>query len=107
MYRVTVIVKEGLGSGFKLAGAEVRICPDSDAARLELRQLLGNSDYGLVLIEEDLMEELDDRMLRALDESDVPLVVPFPSLHPGAWERDEREYLSGVVRRAIGFQIRI
>ena len=107
MHQVAVIVREGLGSGFKLAGTEVRVCADAEAARVELRDLLGRSDYGLVLIEEDLMEGLDERMLRALDASDEPLVVPFPSLHPGAWERDEREYLGEVVRRAIGFQIRI
>jgi vacuolar-type H+-ATPase subunit F/Vma7 len=107
MHRVAVIVKESLGSGFKLAGTEVRICPDSEAARVELRELLGNGTYGLVLIEEDLLEDLDERMMRTLDASNEPLVVPFPSLRPGAGERDEREYLGEVVRRAIGFQIRI
>ena len=107
MQRVTVICKEGLGSGFKLAGLEVRVVPDAEAARGEVRDLLSGDDYGLVLIEEDLVAGLDERMRKAVDASNDPLFVPFPSLEPGAWERDERAYLGEVVRRAIGFQIRI
>ena len=107
MHRVAVIVKEALGSGFKLAGTEVRVAPDSEAARAELRDLLGSSDSGLVLIEEDLLAGLDERTLKAVEESNEPLIVPFPSVRPGAEKRDEREYLGEVVRRAIGFQIRI
>ena len=53
------------------------------------------------------MDGLDERMLRAVDANDVPLVVPFPSLKPEALEQDEREYIQAMVRRAIGFQIRI
>jgi len=105
--QVAVICKEGLGSGFKLAGAEVLVTPDSEAARAELRELLGSQEYGLVLIEQDLLDELDDRTLRTVEASNVPLVVPFPSLHPGAWERDERSYIQEMVRRAIGFTVRI
>ena len=107
MHRVAVICTQGLGSGFKLAGTEVRIVPDVDTAARELRQLLVDTDYGLVLLEQDLMDRLDERTLRAADASDVPLVVPFPSLKPEAWEQDEREYIQAMVRRAIGFQIRI
>jgi len=107
MPRVTVICREGLGSGFKLAGLEVRVVPDAEAARGEVRGLLSGDDYGLVLIEEDLVAGLDERVRKAMDASDEPLFVPFPSLEPGAGERDERAYLGEVVRRAIGFQIKI
>ena len=107
MQRVTVICKEGLGSGFKLAGVEVRVVPDAEAARSEVRDLLGGDGYGLVLIEEDLVTGLDERTRKAVDASNEPLFVPFPSLQPGAGDRDERAYLGEVVRRAIGFQIKI
>ena len=107
MQRVTVICREGLGSGFKLAGVEVRVVPDTEAARGEVRDLLSGDEYGLVLIEEDLLAGLDERTLKAVEESNEPLIVPFPSVRPGAEKRDEREYLGEVVRRAIGFQIRI
>ena len=90
-----------------LSGAEVRITHDTDAAAHQLRELLGDSSYGLVLIEQDLMDQLDERTMRAVDASDVPLIVPFPSLRPDTWEQDEREYIQAMVRRAIGFQIRI
>ena len=107
MHRVAVICTETLGSGFKLAGTEVRIVHDVETASRQLRQLLADSNYGLVLLEQELMDGLDERMLRAVDANDVPLVVPFPSLKPEAWEQDEREYIQAMVRRAIGFQIRI
>ena len=107
MHRVAVICTAGLGSGFRLSGAEVRITPEAEAAGRELRALLVDTDYGLVLIEQDLMDGLDERTLRAAEASDVPLVVPFPSLKPEAWDQDEREYIQAMVHRAIGFQIRI
>ena len=107
MLKVAVICSESLGSGFKLSGAEVRVVPDSANAARQLRELMGDANYGLVLVEQDLMDRFDERTLRAVDTSDVPLIVPFPSLRPDAWEQDEREYIQAMVRRAIGFQIRI
>lgn len=107
MHRVAVICKEALGSGFKLAGLEVRAAPDTEEARLAVRDLLAGSDYGLVLIEQDLLDGLDERTQKSVDASNVPLVVPFPSLHAGQWDRDERAYIQEMVRRAIGFTVRI
>ena len=58
----------------------------------------------MLLVDEALVTMLDSRTLRLLDASERPLAIVVPlDISAGA----EREYLEQMIRRIIGYQVRL
>jgi len=109
LYKILAVAGDDLAAGFALAGIDVYRAPDAAAARDALLNAMKEDDYGLVIVEESIMSELDDRTRTAVSESNIPVVISVPG--EMKWrdveETGEDDYVAGLIRRAVGYQLDI
>jgi len=103
-YRMAVITDPETATGFRLAGVEVREAPTPQAALEHLRMLL-TLDYGLVAVNEDLLQGTEEERARLLRDRDLPIVVPFPA--PRAQREADEAYIARLVKEHIGFYVKL
>lgn len=101
-----VVCRPGVAAGFELAGLAPRTVEDAEEARSAALELAGDPDVGVIVMEEDLVSdpaELEEEIRRAGGAT----LLPFPG--PTWVERPEapREYVARILRRAIGYRVRI
>lgn len=107
MSHVIALMEKEAGLGYRLAGVDVRETPTPE----EMARLAGllSRDPGvrLVILDEELFHGLTEALQRSLEESRSPLFVPVPSLPLRKGALRPEEYVARLVRRAVGYQIRI
>ncbi len=82
--------------GFKLAGIEKTF--DNENFRETMEELMDRDDLGILVVDENDLEELPKRMVREVESSADPVVVPLS-------EDAESERLQEKIKRAIGADI--
>ncbi|BDG08176.1 V-type ATP synthase subunit F [Anaeromyxobacter paludicola] len=103
---VAVAVRPGEGLGFRLAGVEVvEVGPGEEAAKL--RAFLSRPEMGVVAVEERVVAEVPEPVLKRLSERPVPVLLPFSLPRGGAGEGPGQAYAAALVRRAIGYQVKL
>ncbi len=109
MRRVLGIFRDELAAGFTLAGVEVSRVRDSAGAREVLQGVTDGTEYGLVIIEESLLEGLEERERERLDALNIPLVVPVPGELRWRTEAEPPadDAVARLIRRAVGYQLDI
>ncbi len=110
MYRkVLAVGSEDLSLGFALAGIESRPAANAAAAAEVLRSAVESGDYGIIIVDSFLMEQLDARMQTLLSKSTLPLVVTVPG--EMRWRDTESvpkdDYVARLIRRAVGYRLAI
>lgn len=108
MSRVLAILSEDLGTGFALAGIEVRKTEDPGGARDALRAAMAGGAYGLIVVEEELLQTLSQESRDQINAAAVPLVIAIPGellWREGAAPADD--YVARLIRRAVGYQLDI
>ena len=107
MARIVALTDPETAMGFRLAGIEAIIAPQADEANRLLAELLEKKQPGVVLFNEDYLEAMPERFQRRMEDSLQPIFVPIP--HVRSWQEGEKkeEYLARLLRRAIGYQIKI
>ncbi|HEU5299518.1 MAG TPA: V-type ATP synthase subunit F [bacterium] len=103
-YRMAVITDPETATGFRLAGVEVREAASPAQVLEHLREMLP-LDYGLVAVNEDLLEGTDEERARLLRDRDLPIVVPFPAAK--AQMETGEAYISRLVKEHIGFYVKL
>jgi V/A-type H+-transporting ATPase subunit F len=107
LYNVVVITDEASSVGFRLAGVEVREATPETAAQV-VKEVIDKRDVGLIAINEDFVRGFDQRMMRIVAESEMPLIIPFP---PVVYTEERREveesYAAQLIRKAIGYHIKL
>ena len=105
-YRLTVVTRPGAGVGFRLAGVPVEEVAEASAAQ-RIAALLEEPDLGVLAVEEDLLRHVPQAVLDRPRRDGVPVLLPFTL--PKQWgERSGGEaYVAALIRRAIGYHIRI
>jgi V/A-type H+-transporting ATPase subunit F len=101
-----VVTRPGDGLGFRLAGVEVEeLAPGAEAERL--RQLLSDPSLGVVAVEARLVPAAPVIPFRQIRERGLPVLLPFAL--PRSWREPARgrEYVAALIRRAIGYHIRL
>jgi len=107
VYDVVVITDEVSMVGFRLTGVEVRGATPETAAEI-LRQTIDRGNVGLIAINEDFIKRFDQRMMRIVAESEMPLIIPFPPVLYTEEKRDvEESYAAQLIRKAIGYHIKL
>jgi V/A-type H+-transporting ATPase subunit F len=107
LYNVVVITDEASSVGFRLAGVEVREVSPETAAET-LTEVIDKGNVGLIAINEDFVRGFDQRMMRIVAESEMPLIIPFPPVVFTEEERDvEESYAAQLIRKAIGYHIKL
>lgn len=105
--RVGVLSRAPSAAGFALAGLQPVEAEDGEEATRRMSTLLADARLGIVLIESDLYEALDDEVRRRISSRVLPLVIPFPG---PAWAEGlaaSDAYVVELLRRAIGYQVRL
>ena len=103
-YRMAVITDPETATGFRLAGVEVREASTPAQALEHLRTVL-SLDYGLVAVNEALLEGTEEERGRLLRGRDLPIVVPFPA--PKAELETGEAYIARLVKEHIGFYVKL
>jgi V/A-type H+-transporting ATPase subunit F len=104
LFRLGIITDPESATGFRLAGAEVREANTPAEALEHLRQLM-TLDYGLVAVNEALLEGTADERARLLRGRDLPIIVPFPA--PKAEIESGEAYVARLVKEHIGFYVKL
>lgn len=104
MYRLGIITDSESATGFRLAGAEVREASTPQEALEHLRSFV-RLDYGLVAINETLLEGSGEERTRMLRDRDLPIIVPFPATQ--AVIESGEAYIARLVKEHIGFYVKL
>ena len=105
MSRLMVITTPDLAPGYQLAGVETFAVQNSVEAERRLRQLLAAGEASLIAVRQDLLRGIDERLQRQFDTSYRPIVVAIPSAANAASAEARTQYITELIRRAIGFHI--
>ena len=104
MTRIVFITPETPPHGFSAAGFD-QLLIESRSALGALKQTVAEIDVGVVIVDERLLDSIDDQTLQQLqhDWHGILLVLPDPT---GALPVEE-DYLQRLIRRALGYHVRI
>ncbi len=107
MAYVVVVTDPDTALGFRLAGIQTLAVQQTQEAPGLLRELLERGEASVVMVDEGYLPLLPERLRRRIEESLKPVFVPIPQIQ--AWREGERreDYLARLLRRVIGYQIRI
>ena len=104
MKNIVTITPRDAAHGFALAGVKqlVRTSQELDATLLEL---MGNPATGVIIIDERLVAGPTQPRIEDMERRWPGLVVVLPA--PGKPQRPEEDYVLRLIRRAIGYQVRL
>lgn len=103
---VRVICPPALQGGFVLAGLACVPATLADAEAV-LRRLAGQTDVGVILMEETLHDALPPELHRQLIRRPTPMVVPFPGPRWGEAGEGPEAYVVELLRQVIGYRVRL
>ena len=104
MYKVAVITDSETATGFRLAGVEVREATTT-AEALDLIRQYAAAGYGLLAVNEDLLQGTEEARARILRGKDLPVIVPVP---PARAKLESGEaYIARLVKEHIGFAVKL
>ena len=107
MNKVLVITYSDIAVGFKMAGVDVITTgKDEDLSDL-LEDCMKNDEYGLVAVEEIFLANLNEGIRKKLDRAGKPIIVPITTPQKWAKKEEADTYLARLVRKAIGYQVKI
>jgi vacuolar-type H+-ATPase subunit F/Vma7 len=104
MTRVVFITPPDASYGFLLGGISQSVAEVHEAEET-IRKALGETDIGLVVVDERLMKGLSEERLKEIQQGwpGILLVLPAPE-RPSAAEED---YALRLIRRAIGYHVKL
>lgn len=102
MYKFTVVTDPDTAAGFRLAGVDVIEVEALEDARKIIPDLLFRDDSGIIAVNEDYMQVLDDKLMSKIEKTYRPIIIPIPIQKRGA---GGVSYVERLLRRAIGYNI--
>jgi V/A-type H+-transporting ATPase subunit F len=102
MYKFMVLTDPDTATGFRMAGVEAHEAANAEEARRILPVLLQEEDAGIIAVNEEYMQGLDDRLAARIEQMARPIVIPIPGRARGG---GGMAYIERLLRRAIGYNI--
>jgi len=102
LYKFVVVTDLDTASGFRLAGVDVLEAPTIEEAKRIITSLLFKDDTGIVAVNEDFIDAMDEKVMERIEKTYRPIVIPIPSR---ARRVDRAGYIERLLRRAIGYKI--
>ena len=99
---IIVIGDMPLVTGFRLAGLEHTVLATQNDFQKALEATLEKSEFGIIIVNEKMFNEIDWRLKKKLDSVAYPVVIPMPDISGGSSEGDE---IKKLIKRALGFDI--
>ena len=106
MSRVAVLADPAVALGFRLAGLRPRVTDSRETAEKVLGEMMDESEWGVILVQEDLVPDLEP-ITRQRGEASLPILVPFPAPSGEALHGEAEAYVSELLRRAVGYRVRL
>lgn len=107
MSRLVVVTDPETSTGFRLAGVEVFEASEVDTAKKLLTDFINDDSVGIVAIDEDLIENVDERLRDKIDTLYKPVVIPIPLKKTVELSDNRTAYIQSIIKRAVGFDINI
>ena len=102
--RIIFFTAKDAAFGFRLAGFDQRVCTSEDLISL-LEQVVPQTEYGLIVIDERLVTETIDSWLREMEHGLELIFVIMPP--PLEMEAKREDYALRLLRKAIGYHIQL
>jgi V/A-type H+/Na+-transporting ATPase subunit F len=107
MPKMLILTDSETATGFRLAGVEVREANNTTAQKA-LEESITSDKYGLVVVDESLITDPIKSSERAMRGRSLPVILPMQGLGAAFGETDDAKgYMKELVRRAIGFDIKL
>ncbi len=106
-YRVRAVASPALAAGLRLAGVPVDEAETVLATADRMAALAAQPDVGIVLVEQPLFDALPAAVRHELENRALPIVVPVPHATWGAPADRAEAYILELLRRAIGYRVRL
>ncbi|KAF5062334.1 V-type ATP synthase subunit F [anaerobic digester metagenome] len=102
MYRFMVLTDPDTAAGFRMAGVETQEATSIDEVKGLLASLMQDGETGIIAVNEDFVQGLDERLAARIEDSTRPIVIPIPgrSRQGGGMAAIEQ-----LLRRAIGYSV--
>ena len=107
MGRILAVLDEETALGFRLSGVEVRTADTVEELRSRVEAVFDDREVRLVIVDEDLVRQLPEKLERRIENSARPLFLPIPTIKGWRGEARPETYAARLIRRAIGYQIKI
>lgn len=107
MSNLLIITYPDAAIGFSLAGIEVKEIKEGGDITSILHSIIKEGRYNLIAIEEKFLANVSDEILRRIRKKGIPVIVPIDT--PRSWqiESEMESYIVRLIRRAIGYQVKI
>lgn len=105
--KIVAAISPETAIGFKLAGVEVIEVKDSGVLVDFLSDSSKSVDIGILITEERLLDKIPKDIVRRIKKRGVPVIVPIHI--PDRWQKVERaeDYISNLIKSAIGYRLKI
>lgn len=104
MKRLVFMTPDDLPYGFALAGLE-QVAVDENDVIETVEELIKDADVGVLILDERFLPELEAEWLKKTEQqwSGILLILPAPERTEAIGE----DYLQRMIRRALGYHVRI
>jgi V/A-type H+-transporting ATPase subunit F len=102
MYKFIVVTDPDTAAGFRLSGVEVMEAADPQEARKIIPPLLLRDDTGIIAVNEEYIQLLDEKLIARIERTYRPIILPIPVHFKGGAGPG---YLERLLRRAIGYNV--
>lgn len=105
---VVAIVSPDFGPGLKLSGISVYELHSQDEAKSRVEEILDEQAAAVLILADRFYLALPERLRDRLDDSVFPMLVTLPDkISFEETGEDHKKYVSELIKRAIGFQIKV
>ncbi len=108
MRKLVIFTDVESADGFRLAGVEtVEGTEEAADNKQTLLKLVHDDDIGIVGISEDIFNSIDENTRAKIERMERPILVTLPTTKQLEVSEARHAYLAKMIRRAIGFDIKI
>lgn len=101
--KIAVIGDSPIATGFRMAGVpDVFVVDRGKAFEELLTKILNAPEYGIVIVNQAYMKDIDWRLKKRISSLAHPVVIGVP---PFTGEEEEAESIGALIKRALGFDV--
>ncbi len=100
--KIIAIGDAPLAMGFQLAGLQDVILTTKEDFQKNLEQAIANPEFGIIIANEKMLDDIDWRLRKKLDALAYPVVVAIPDVSGESKGGDE---IRSLIKRALGFDL--
>lgn len=104
MKHMVFLIPEDVRLGFNLAGIRELVCSPGELAR-KVRELMGEEQVAIIVIDERLLAQTGAEDLHVLEKNWSGILLVLPA--PGAEEVGHEDYAMQLIKKAIGYHVRL